>query len=415
MDRLQWIVLLFLSWVIIICDGAVGLQEEEDSFDGGVNTATRITRNTPRYWPRYSGRRTVVLLDGMWNSSRLEEVDESSLQSRFDSMDPNLDPSTIATPNLTQVPSTVDNTLPGYLGYRGVSFFRTIFRPPSPSSSPARIQFQACSFYCRVWVNGKEIGDHRAGGYVAFSLDVEEQDEDTSVELFVLADNRWNSTTAPVHTGGDFWHYGGILRSVEWHVLPSSTNSASTSGHGVWPWRLFIFPQTDLESVRLQLQLTDSNFEGPVPQDISLVFDEKLQHLEDEKARISIIPAGSISTSAPGMLDLGILRVPSPRIWSTTDPQLHTISVEINGAVVQERFGMRYLDIAEDEHGASRIRLNGQILKLVGWNHHTQWPDTAASPTDEQLDADILLLQQGNANFVYVQTLMQLSLLCETI
>jgi beta-glucuronidase len=35
-----------------------------------------------------------------------------------------------------------------------------------------RLQFQACSFYCRVWVNGKELGDHRAGGYVAFSLDV---------------------------------------------------------------------------------------------------------------------------------------------------------------------------------------------------------------------------------------------------
>lgn len=37
----------------------------------------------------------------------------------------------------------------------------------------------------------------------------------------------------------------------------------------------------------------------------------------------------------------------------------------------------------------------------MGWNHHTQWPYTAASPTDEQLDEDIQLLKEsGHANFV---------------
>ena len=33
------------------------------------------------------------------------------------------------------------------------------------------------------------------------------------------ADNRFNHTTAPMHTGGDFWHYGGLTRSVELHTL----------------------------------------------------------------------------------------------------------------------------------------------------------------------------------------------------
>lgn len=42
----------------------------------------------------------------------------------------------------------------------------------------------------------------------------------------------------------------------------------------------------------------------------------------------------------------------------------------------------------------------GKVTKLVGWNHHTQWPVTAASPTDAQMDADIVLLKKGNANYV---------------
>jgi beta-glucuronidase len=394
-QRLYCITVLFLG---CFCAIAAAIQHQENASLDRVHPVISANAQTPRYWPRYSGRRTVVLLDGVWNSSRLDDDGDGS-QLLFDSMDPNLDPSTIATPQQSQVPSTVDNTLPGFLGYRGVSFFRTIFRPPLSVQSPARIQFQACSFYCRVWVNGKEIGDHHAGGYVAFSLDVKAEDDQndaSTVELFVLADNRWNSTTAPVHTGGDFWHYGGILRSVEWHVLPSYNEE-------VWPWRLFVFPQTDLKSVKLQLQLTDLSYEGSLPQDISLLFDEnhpEPDHQKGEESRMVVIPAGSISTSAPGILDLGSLRVPSPRIWSTDNPQLHTISIELNGAVVQERFGMRYWDIAEDEHGASRIRLNGEILKLVGWNHHTQWPDTAASPTDDQMDSDIELLKNGNANFV---------------
>merc|ERR1711971_566168 len=81
------------------------------------------------------------------------------------------------------------------------------------------LQFQACSFYCRVWVNGEEIGDHRAGGYVAFWLDVPSKILKHENELFVLADNRFNRTTAPMHTGGDFWHYGGLMRSVELHSM----------------------------------------------------------------------------------------------------------------------------------------------------------------------------------------------------
>jgi beta-glucuronidase len=41
-------------------------------------------------------------------------------------------------------------------------------------------------------------------------------------ELLVLADDRFNSTTAPTHTGGDFWNYGGITRDVILHEVPAA-------------------------------------------------------------------------------------------------------------------------------------------------------------------------------------------------
>ena len=501
------------------------------------------------------------LLDGTWNASFLESQNrvhwngESAdfvdiTNSRFDSMDSNIDISKINTTEHVTIPSTIEviadpehGYLPGYMGYRGVSFFRTHFEtngmteqstpqqstPQSPSGPAARIQFQACSFYCRVWLNGVEIGDHIGGGYVAWWLDISDEvlelgqelthltkstEEKRSPflihELFVLVDNRFNSTTAPLHTGGDFWHYGGIMRSVEWHDRPNiklpeakmeestkeedkSINDDDIHSRGysgvdsnvapkskeyvnyvsatvsstrvrkralnrdilkqgfplssVWPWRLYVVPKKDTRSVELSLQLvggdddvtrdrTDTDivnelrkndcikiyFDGNVTKN---ALDEYFQttdtvHLEAESYSTDIMaPSGRGNDR---LVKLGTFSVPNPRIWSTSDPQLHTVSVDVNGAIVTERFGLRFWDIGMISHYSTawmpntkntnnsktsnattgnKIRLNGKVLKLMGWNHHTQWPYTAASPTDEQLDEDIRLLKEsGHANFV---------------
>lgn len=493
----------------------------------------------PRYWPRYSGTRHVRILDGVWNASRLESPGCNGADinncTRFDSLDPNIDISKIQTVEQVRIPSTIEviadpehGYLPGYKGYRGVSFFRTHFQTDGASlrwstefqgetnsnGPAARILFQACSFYCRVWLNGVEMGDHTAGGYVAWWLDISDDvlrlgrtQQNTGKpptpkeggaadilthELFVLVDNRFNSTTAPTHTGGDFWHYGGIMRSVEWHDRPYPTstvkapketkvirngdafiqgdsgglrtakqrdsNVTDTASSGdvkraltgdqnqpissfpdFWPWRLYVAPQKDLQSVELSLQIVQGGNDGKRKRT-----DADLLVELSQKNQLKIFFDGNASknalddillteikvdrgTTAAGkgsdlLLGLGVFSVPNPRTWSTSDPQLHTVSVDLNGAIVTERFGLRFWDTSTvaDElalsmtkdnfvnssettitGASSRIRLNGKVLKLMGWNHHTQWPYTAASPTDQQLDEDIRLLKEsGHANFV---------------
>lgn len=48
----------------------------------------------------------------------------------------------------------------------------------------------------------------------------------------------------------------------------------------------------------------------------------------------------------------------------------------------------------------ARLSLNGQVLKLHGWNHHTQWPETGASPTDQQLDDDLKQMIAAGTNYI---------------
>jgi beta-glucuronidase len=363
-----------------------------------VNTPFSFeSASAPQYYPLYSGTRKVFTMDGTWSTGQLGSIENPP--TGFDSMDLSFSPtsSLAATPNKSFVPACVDNTPPGYLGYRGVTMFRTTF-DFNLNSAPARIQFQACSFYCRIWVNGVEIGDHRAGGYVAFSLEIPSSvghSNGSSVnELFVLADNRFNSTTAPMHTGGDFWHYGGIMRSVEIHALPpppsdsfSFSTSLLDSAEGGWPWRSYILP-TSLKEVNMTVQLTNMSFTGDLP--VTIVFDGS----NDSTISASITKTGK---AVNGLLQLGIVEVPNPRVWSMTDPQLHTVTVTLNGASVTERFGLRQFGV---DKATSRLTVNGEIVKLHGWNHHTQWPNTSASPTEEQMDADIILLKRGGANYV---------------
>ena len=128
-------------------------------FPSIANAFAASESSAPRFWPKYVGSHTATLLDGTW---------AYGLHDGVDAADPKLDVTAPSwTPNSTSVPSCIDAVPPGYLGPRATAVYRTTFKQ---SSTHARLWFGACSFYCRVWVNGKEIGDHRAGGYGTYGL-----------------------------------------------------------------------------------------------------------------------------------------------------------------------------------------------------------------------------------------------------
>ena len=117
-----------------------------------TETTTSDKRNVadlPSYWPKYGGDRIVQVLDGIWLTSRIGSIDHPL---PFDSMTKDLDPSKIQTDEHVSIPSSLDHTPPGFLGYRGVSFFRRNFQ--FHLDRGARIVFQSCSFYCRIWIDG---------------------------------------------------------------------------------------------------------------------------------------------------------------------------------------------------------------------------------------------------------------------
>ena len=154
----------------------------------------RFSASEPRFWPKYVDSHRATLLDGEWSYGLHRGM--LPAQPELDLSSPDW------TPNTTTVPSCIDPEPPGYMGPRATAVYRTTFQQ---TSERARLWFGACSFYCRVWVDDTEVGEHRAGGYVPFSLDLPPSTRGGTRTLTVLADNRFHEKTAPLHTGGDFW------------------------------------------------------------------------------------------------------------------------------------------------------------------------------------------------------------------
>ena len=313
-----------------------------------------------------------------------------------DSMRP-IVPSSIKTHTGVTIPSAFDVVQPGVVGPRGVGFYRTTTTALKPNHR-GRLNFAACAFFCRVFVDGVELGTgpggHFAGGYSPFWLDVPPSNSSNAREIFVLADNRFNKTTAPTHTGGDFYMYGGITRSVVLHDVgpagdgptkPFSPASSSSSSSSYIDFVGVVPVNTSAVNVTLRLR-------GGAPgsrEKVSVRFDQ----LPSPQAIIVAAGDGELTATVAGVA------VPGARPRSPASPALHTVTATVmsNGDAVTMRFGLRTLGISPQ---GGHLLLNGQPLQLRGVNRHTMTAASGSALTLDEVRRDVALLKKLGANFV---------------
>ena len=88
-------------------------------------------------------------------------------------------------------------------------------------------------------------------------------------------------------------------------------------------------------------------------------------------------------------------QVPSPRVWSPENPELHTVTVTVNGQSFTASFGLRTIAVKE-----GKLLLNGKELKIAGVNRHDCHPDFGyAIPYPLQLK-DLLMLKEKGFNCI---------------
>lgn len=245
----------------------------------------------------------------------------------------------------------------------------------------AFLEFEGADQRCRVFVNGKEIGEHN-GAYARFRFPVPEAAlKSGELRIEALLDNRVSADVSP--NFGDFTIFGGLYRNV--NLLVTSEDHFDYCYYG-----------TDGVIARAAVQDDGSGLLALEP------------HVCTEREDACILytltgPEGELAaeSTAPAKESVS-LRVPEPKLWNGKKaPELYTLRAElqIDGETADEaeiRVGFRTVSMSPDDG----LRLNGEHIKLCGVAKHQDRAGVFSAVSREQIDEDFALIREIGANAI---------------
>ena len=325
-------------------------------------------------YPRYAIR-TITCLDGTWDFAWLgDDVDLSpGALGSVDRLRLALDRS--APGSSATVPGCFD-TVPGRIGARGTAAYRTTLPDHRRGTEPggARLVFDGLGLWAAVYV-GDDLLHVQRKPYSPFTVDLPARSVADRRELIVVVDNRFDAERSPLQENYfDFYAYGGIYRSVWYHETP----------------------EVFLTGVRV---VTDDPDAGAISATITTITPSKvlLSYGFDGEPMSDPVPVDIPDTGA--RLEL---RVPNPTTWSPDAPALHTLTVQIIDEEAETpvddmivRFGLRTVEVRGRE-----ILVNGEPVRLFGWNRHEAHAQFGPALPLAQLEHDLALMKNAGANFV---------------
>lgn len=284
------------------------------------------------------------------------------------------------------VPFPIESALSGVMKRAERAWYRRTFRvPQSWKGRRVLLHFQAVDWEAVVLVNGQQVGAHR-GGYDAFSLDITDaltssDEQELIVKVFDPTDSPQQGNQPrgkQVLKPGGIWYTPstGIWQTVWLEPVPAARIQ-----------RLKLIPDVDQTCLRLTVEGVGTG-EG-----------NSIQAVIRDGDRQPARACGRVGEEIR-------LTIPEHqlKLWSPGEPFLYDLTVtlrqgDVSVDQVESYFGMRKVDLAKDENGVTRIRLNGEFLFQVGTLDQGFWPDGLyTAPSDEALRYDVEVTRQLGFN-----------------
>lgn len=281
--------------------------------------------------------------------------------------------------------------VPGHWGmindfsnYTGKAWYRKAIDLPESwtktSDTRYYLQFGGVYHLSSIYLNGKFIGKNR-GGFTPFEFDVTEALNFNGKNILaVQADN-----SAVV---GATWNWGGIIRDVT-----LTKNKAVRIDHQ------YIHADPNLESGSADLKLR-VKIENNAAETKSITISSSI-HDKAEIARLTGTLEMEPFTSKVLHLD-GALKPEDVELWHFDQPKLYQIQTTISE-------GNTFVDQASDHFGIRKIELtdaqmllNGEPVRLAGFNRVSEHRFWGSSEPIEVLEKDVDLMKEAGANFMRI-------------
>lgn len=273
------------------------------------------------------------------------------------------------------VPGNWD-TLPAYSTHVGQGWYRRSFSVPVAwQGRHIRLHFDAVYDTAAVWLNGQLVGTH-TGGYTPFEFDVTKFLRDGENTVTVCADN--------TDGRGAWWHWGGISREV---ML-----IANQDARIVWQ-HIRSEPDLPAGTARLIVRYKLANA-GEKPVVVAL------QGRIDSAGEAALTTTISIPARSEVEAELATnLPKDRVRLWDFDHPNLYrlTTQISVGGKVVHDksdRFGIRKIEVT-----ATSLLLNGERIRVCGFNRVSDSNTTGNTEPDALVKQDVDLMKRAGAAF----------------
>ena len=254
--------------------------------------------------------------------------------------------------------------------------YRLIFEHDGTPAAHVILHFGAVDERCKVYLNGKKIGEHR-GGYLPFEFDI----------ASVLKEGKNVLTLCVQDFSDSSYHANGkqvLKRGGIWYTAQS----------GIWQtvW-LEEVPENYIEHIKITPVLKS----GTVLLEIEAKNPESAQItvFEHEEAVAEDV------TDEHGKAVLKFNAQCPVRPWSPDDPFLYDVKITLGEDEITSYFAMREFAVLPDEHGVMRLVLNGKPLFHSGVLDQGYWPDGLyTAPSDDAMIHDITAMKRLGFNML---------------
>ena len=254
--------------------------------------------------------------------------------------------------------------------------YRLIFEHDGTPAAHVILHFGAVDERCKVYLNGKKIGEHR-GGYLPFEFDIASvfKEGKNVLKLCVqdFSDSSYHANGKQVLKRGGIWY---------------------TAQSGIWQtvW-LEEVPENYIEHIKITPVLKS----GTVLLEIAAKNPESAQItvFEHEEA----VAEGVTDEHGKAVLKFDAQCPVHP--WSPDDPFLYDVKITLGEDEITSYFAMREFAVLPDEHGVMRLVLNGKPLFHSGVLDQGYWPDGLyTAPSDDAMIHDITAMKRLGFNML---------------
>jgi beta-galactosidase len=284
-----------------------------------------------------------------------------------------------------------DPPRPGY--YRGPGWYRQQFVAPAQwKGRRVFVRFEAASLVARVFLNGKELGEHR-GGFAAFCYELTPYLQAGGNNLLaVRVDNTLRQDVVPL--SGDFTVYGGLYRPVS--LITTAAVDISLLDYA--SPGVYLQPK-EVTPARAEIRAITKVSNGPgAARKIEVavtVLDARGRKVVSQR-RSAKVAGGE---TQPVAVDL---RIDKPHLWNgVADPYLYTTRVELleDGKIadlVEQPLGLRFFHFDP----ARGFVLNGKAQQIHGVCRHQDFGGLGWAIGEKEQDTDMRIIREMGVNGV---------------